>query len=94
MLKKSAFMSAMFLMNQNSVAEYTIMMILLCLRHYKASLWRTNVNDFSLEGLQGRQIKDLTVGILGTGRIGRMVLQYLASFGCKLLAYNSAKMKM
>lgn len=75
----------------NSVAEYTIMMILLCLRHYKASLWRTNVNDFSLEGLQGRQIKDLTVGILGTGRIGRMVLQYLASFGCKLLAYNSSQ---
>lgn len=74
----------------NSVAEYTVMMILLCLRHYKASLWRTNVNDFSLAGLQGRQLKDLTVGILGTGRIGRTVLHYLASFGCRLLAYNSS----
>lgn len=75
----------------NSVAEYTIMMMLLCLRHYKASLWRTNVNDFSLEGLQGRQLKDLTVGILGTGRIGRTVLSYLAGFGCRLLAYNSSQ---
>lgn len=75
----------------NSVAEYTIMMLLLCLRHYKASLWRTNVNDFSLEGLQGRQLKDLTVGILGTGRIGRTVLSYLAAFGCRLLAYNSSQ---
>lgn len=75
----------------NSVAEYTIMMMLLCLRHYKASLWRTNVNDYSLEGLQGRQLKDLTVGILGTGRIGRTVLSYLAGFGCRLLAYNSSQ---
>lgn len=65
--------------------------MLLCLRHYKASLWRTNVNDYSLEGLQGRQLKDLTVGILGTGRIGRTVLSYLAGFGCRLLAYNSSQ---
>ncbi len=70
----------------NGVADYTVMMILLCLRHYKSSLWRTNVNDFSLMGLQGRELKDLTVGIIGTGRIGCCVLKNLSSFGCKLLA--------
>lgn len=72
----------------NGVADYTVMMILLCLRNYKPALWRTNVNDFSLEGLQGRELKDLTVGILGTGRIGCAVLKNLSGFGCRLLAYD------
>lgn len=72
----------------NGVADYTVMMILLCLRHYKPALWRTNVNDYSLEGLQGRELKDLTVGILGTGRIGYTVMKNLSGFGCRLLAYD------
>ena len=71
-----------------SVAEYTIMMMLLCLRHYKVSLWRTNVNDYSLSGLQGRVLGDLTVGVMGTGRIGYAVLKNLTGFGCRLLAYD------
>jgi D-lactate dehydrogenase len=72
----------------NSVADYTIMMMLMCLRHYKESLWRTNCNDFSLDGLEGRQMKDLTVGVMGTGRIGSMVIRELSGFGCRILAYD------
>lgn len=72
----------------NGVADYTIMMILLCLRNYKQALWRTQCNDFSLDGLQGRELKDLTVGILGTGRIGATVAQELSGFGCRLIAYD------
>ena len=52
----------------HGVADYTIMMILLCLRNYKQALWRTQVNDYSLGGLIGRELKDLTVGIIGPGR--------------------------
>ena len=51
----------------NGVADFTVMMILMCLRHYKQALWRGQVNDFSLTGLQGREMKDLTIGIIGTG---------------------------
>ena len=58
----------------HGVADYTIMMILLCLRNYKQALWRTQVNDFSLTGLMGRELKDLTVGIVGTGQIGALGL--------------------
>ena len=72
----------------NGVADYTIMMILLCLRNYKQALWRTQCNDFSLDGLQGRELKDLTVGILGTGRIGATVAKELSGFGCRLIAYD------
>jgi D-lactate dehydrogenase len=72
----------------NGVAEYTIMMILLCLRNYKPALWRTQVNDYSLTGLIGRELKDLTVGIIGTGRIGYTVMKALSGFGCRILAYD------
>ena len=72
----------------NGVADYTIMMILLCLRNYKQALWRTQCNDYSLDGLQGREMKDLTVGILGTGRIGATVARELSGFGCRLVAYD------
>ena len=36
----------------NGVADFTVMMILMCLRHYKQAMWRGQVNDFSLQGLQ------------------------------------------
>ena len=72
----------------NGVADYTIMMILLCLRNYKQALWRTQVNDYSLSGLIGRELKDLTVGIVGTGSIGSTVIRELSGFGCRILAYS------
>lgn len=72
----------------NGVADFTVMMILMCLRHYKQALWRGQVNDFSLRGLQGRDLEDLTVGVMGTGRIGRQVMKNLSGFGCRMLAYD------
>ena len=73
----------------NGVADYTVMMILLCLRNYKQALWRLQVNDYSLGGLMGRELKDLTVGIIGTGRIGAQVIRSLHGFGCKILAHDT-----
>ena len=71
-----------------SVAEFTVMLMLMCLRNYKPSLWRGQVNDFSLAGLEGKDLRNMTVGIVGTGRIGRAVIDILQGFGCKILAYN------
>jgi D-lactate dehydrogenase len=70
------------------VAEYTVMLLLMSLRHYKQAMWRGHVNDYSLNGLQGRELHDLTVGILGTGKIGQCVIKNLSGFGCKILAYD------
>ena len=75
----------------NGVADFTVMMILMCLRQYKQAMWRGQVNDFSLQGLQGRDMKSLTIGIMGTGRIGVQVLKNLSGFGCRLLAYDIHK---
>ena len=72
----------------NGVADFTIMLMLMCLRNYKQALWRGQVNDFSLFGLQGREMKSMTVGVMGTGNIGRVVIQNLEGFSCRILAYD------
>ena len=69
----------------NGVADYTVMMILLCLRNYKMALWRMQVNDYSLGGMIGRELRNMTVGIIGTGRIGTQVIRELSGFGCRIL---------
>lgn len=71
------------------VADFTIMLILMSLRKYKQAMFRANVNDYSLKGLQGKEMKDLTIGILGTGRIGAKVIENLYGFGCEILAYDT-----
>lgn len=70
------------------VAEFAIMLMLMALRKCKPAIWRMQVNDYSLQGLLGRELRTLTVGVMGTGRIGRAVIGYLSGFGCKILAYD------
>ena len=72
----------------NGVADYTVMLMLMCIRHYKQAMFRGNVNDYSLSGLQGKEMRHLTVGVVGTGRIGAAVIGNLSGFGCKVLAYD------
>lgn len=72
----------------NGVADYTVMLILMSIRKMKRIIERTNIQDYSLQGIQGRELKDMTVGVIGTGRIGRTLLHNLSGFGCKLLAYD------
>lgn len=73
----------------NGVADFTTMLMLMCIRNYKQSLWRGQVNDYSLFGLQGREMRSMTVGVIGTGNIGRAVIQNLTGFGCRILAVSA-----
>ena len=73
------------------VADYTVMLMLMLLRRYKPALWRQQVNDYSLGGLMGRELRGMTVGVIGTGRIGLTVMQNLSGFGCKLLCNDLYK---
>lgn len=70
------------------VADYAVMLILMTIRKMKRIMERTNIQDYTLMGIQGRELKDLTVGVIGTGRIGKTVLKNLSGFGCGLLAYD------
>lgn len=68
------------------VAVFTLMLMLVALRHHKAVVCQQNVNDYSLRGLEGRTLSSLSVGVVGTGAIGAAVVQRLSGFGCKILA--------
>ncbi len=71
-----------------NVADFTVMLMLMLLRKAKISVCRALVNDFSLDGMCGREMRNLTVGIMGAGRIGRAVITNLSGFGCKMLYYD------
>ncbi|MBR1692714.1 MAG: lactate dehydrogenase [Lachnospiraceae bacterium] len=71
-----------------SVADYTVMLILMALRRMKSIIKRAEGMDYSLQGSIGREIGDLTVGVVGTGKIGTHVMRNLSGFGCSLIAYD------
>ena len=60
-----------------SVADFTIMLMLMALKNAKRMIQRADINDFTLRGLIGRELRDMTVGIVGTGSIGRVVMRNL-----------------
>jgi D-specific alpha-keto acid dehydrogenase len=73
----------------DSVADYTLMLMLMAVRNAKSIVRRTDVHDYRLNDVRGRELRDLTVGVVGTGRIGAAVMDRLRGFGCRILAYDS-----
>lgn len=72
----------------HSVAEYAVMLILMSLRRMKTIMAKSTIQDYSLAGMQGRELHAQTVGVIGTGRLGKLVISLLKGFGCKILAYD------
>lgn len=72
----------------DTVAEYTIMMMLMAKRKMKRIIERAHIQDFTLPGILGSEIHNSVVGIIGTGRIGETVIRDLSGFGCKVLCYD------
>jgi D-lactate dehydrogenase len=71
-----------------AVAEHTIALILSLNRQIPRAYNRVREGNFSLQGLLGFDIHGLTVGIIGTGKIGLCVARILKGFGCKILTYD------
>ncbi|MEQ7126815.1 D-lactate dehydrogenase VanH [Actinopolymorpha sp. B11F2] len=73
----------------DSVADYTLMLMLMAVRHAKSMVRRTDTHDYRLNGVRGRELRDLRIGVIGTGRIGAAVMDRLRGFGCRILAYDT-----
>lgn len=73
----------------DGVADYTLMLMLMVVRDARSIISRADAQDFRLNDTRGKELRDLTVGVIGTGRIGTAVIDRLRGFGCRILAYDS-----
>ncbi len=71
-----------------AVAEHTMALLLTSVRRIHKAYIRTRDFNFSLSGMTGFDLHGKTVGIIGTGRIGRVFLNICRGFGMKILAYD------
>jgi D-lactate dehydrogenase len=71
-----------------AVAEHAIALLMALNRKTYRAFNRVREMNFSLNGLVGFDLHGKTAGIIGTGKIGRIVGQILRGFGMKVLAYD------
>ena len=72
----------------HAVAEHTIALILALNRKIHRAYNRVREMNFSLSGLVGFDLFGKTAGVLGTGKIGRIVAEILHGFGMRVLAFD------
>lgn len=71
-----------------AVAEHTIGLMLALNRRLHRAYNRVREGNFALDDLLGFDMHSKTVGIIGTGKIGTVVTQIVAGFGCPTLAFD------
>lgn len=69
-----------------AVAEYTLALMLSLNRKIHRASWRTRDGNFSLHGLIGFDMHGKTAGIIGTGKIAKLLIHMLKGLGMKVLA--------
>lgn len=71
-----------------AIAEHTLALVLTLNRKIHRAFNRVREGNFALSGLLGFDLHGKTVGVVGTGGIGRNVIRAFAGFGCTILAYD------
>lgn len=72
----------------HAVAEHTVALLLTLNRKIHRAFNRVREQNFSISGLVGFDIRGRTVGIMGTGKIGRITAQIFRGFDARVLAYD------
>ncbi len=71
-----------------AVAEHALALIMTLNRKTHKAYSRTRDNNFNINGLQGFDLHQKTVGVIGTGKIGRIFASICQGIGMKVLAYD------
>ena len=71
-----------------AVAEHAMGLLLALNRKLHRAYNRTREHNFSLDGLMGMDLHGKTIGIIGTGRIGRVFADICKGFGMRVVAYD------
>ncbi len=72
----------------HAIAEHTLGLILMLNRQLHRAHHRVRENDYSLNGLLGFDLYGRTVGVIGTGKIGRNFARIMLGLGCRVIAYD------
>ncbi|MCI4668477.1 MAG: 2-hydroxyacid dehydrogenase [Bacteroidia bacterium] len=72
----------------HAVAEHAVALILTLNRKTHKAYNRVREGNFSLVRLEGFDLYKKTVGVIGTGKIGRSFIDIMKGFGCRILAYD------
>ena len=72
----------------HSVAEHAMALLLALNRHIPRAYNRTRDGNFELDGLMGWDLHGRTVGVIGTGKIGRVFATIARGFGCTVLGHD------
>lgn len=72
----------------SAIAEFTLTQMLQLIRHIKQFNEKMSRQDFRWEPYISRQLNEMTVGVMGTGRIGREVVKLVQGFGAKVVAVD------
>ncbi len=76
---------------ENTVAEHVFGLLLTISHRLREALDRTQRGDFSMKGLQGFDLRGKTLGVVGTGQIGRCVIEVANGFRMQVLAFDVQK---
>jgi D-lactate dehydrogenase len=71
-----------------TVAEHVFALLLALGRHLPSAVERTRRGDFSQAGLRGFELAGKTLGVIGTGRIGRCAIRMARGFGMEVIAFD------
>lgn len=71
-----------------AVAEFAVGLILALNRKIHRAYNRTREGNFELDGLLGFDLHGCTVGVIGTGKIGRVFASIMRGFGCEIVGFD------
>ena len=77
--------------NRDAVGEHTLGMLLAVLHKLRLGDQSIRARRWEREAHRGRELKSLTVGIMGYGHMGSTFAERLAGMGCRVLAYDKHK---
>lgn len=74
-----------------SVSEFALMSTMMMLRNLPKTIKHIEKNNFSLNGLIGKELRNQKIGVIGTGKIGKIVYNSFKCLGAQVMAYDIFK---
>jgi len=71
-----------------TVAEHSFALMLAAARHLVDAVERTRRGNFAQDDLRGMELRGKTLGVIGTGRIGRRAIEIAQGFGMEVVAFD------